>query len=800
MSDYTDADGKAIETWVGVTNFTGFQTKLDATKVDDGANVNGQNTTINDGDRISNREIGYELFPQTATLSTAATPITSFHNFRKRDGTNIMMRSYGTVLEYFNPVSLTWITLKTGLTSGKKFGYADYNINTDLHSYTYFGNGYDSAMRWGGSYTKFSSASASTGSLGAIRLAFGGDGYAVGDIITLAGGTGGEAQVIALAEGAVNAVSISTAGTGYVVGETYVINQAGRDKPCEVTIATAGGGGTVTSVTINKSGAGYLVSGQGYTLTQTSGGAGDDAEIKITGTTDESIKYANITQVGLEHTAPGAGYSVADGVATTSAGSGTGALVDVTSVEDFSITTQDSYLSDEGFDTTGGRFILNAVEYAYKSISNGILLGLSADPTAIGASDGDVITGGVEMYTDHPKGNLYLVSSNRLFIGNVTNVNQAIYFSAYGDATDFLSASLVTDSTSTSPGIFNLGEGGGAVIGLTQDEKSIYAIKRSIIYAITLTDALYTLQALKPFDGKSQTTGGVNNQSCFAGNNGIFFITPDNQILKLSRLIGVDYPQSSSISNIIQPTVDTLFFENSSGIVFKDKAFFACKSDSDLGNNDTVLTWKTIQKPNTKEIAEFWDSPITGWPVADFVVYNNGTKDDLYFSDGVSPNVYKVIDKPIDDIYDVKSSWKSKKFTFGKPEDLKQITNAFIEGYIAPQTTLTINLYLGDEGSEHFFSTTLTGTETDYIINTTIDNKFGLTPFGTERFGSNDDSSGKKKFRIYLGKDVRINPAYNAQIEFISEGQNRQWEVTYFALKVSKFTQPIDRKLYKAFK
>ena len=82
----------------------------------------------------------------------------------------------------------------------------------------------------------------------------------------------------------------------------------------------------------------------------------------------------------------------------------------------------------------------------------------------------------------------------------------------------------------------------------------------------------------------------------------------------------------------------------------------------------------------------------------------------------------------------------------------------------------------------------------------TVLNNFGLTKFGVNRFGSNDDSSGKKKFRVYLNKELKINPFYNAQIEFISDGSNQQWEVLVFGFEVKLHSEPKLRKLFKNFK
>jgi len=127
---------------------SGFQAKRDATQLPPGAMIVGsQNVQILDGDRIGNRS-GMII---DGSASTDTTPITSMHTFIRRNGTNIQMRAYGTVVEYKHPTLGTWQNLLTGLTSGQKFGFADFNINTNNEEQTYFCNATDPMFYWTGS-------------------------------------------------------------------------------------------------------------------------------------------------------------------------------------------------------------------------------------------------------------------------------------------------------------------------------------------------------------------------------------------------------------------------------------------------------------------------------------------------------------------------------------------------------------------------------------------------------------------------------------------------------------------------
>ena len=604
--------------WVTVKEFKGLQTKFDPTKIEDGANANGQNTSINNGDRITLRNLGYEIFPSTASLSLNNIPVNALWTFRKRDGTNILLRSRDTFIEWYDQTSTSWEKLRTGLTANKKFGYAHFNINTDQVSLIWFCNGVDDMMRWDGLTTNLTSP------------------LGIGDLV---------------------------------------------------------------------------------------------------------INVANTTNFGAT-----------------------------------------------------GTVIVNGVAQAYTSKTPTTFV-IAASTVA--ATTGQGIASGPTAYVGHPKGNILASYDNRLWISGISTTPQSVYFSKYGDPTDFSILTTVTAATATASGAFNLIEGGGAVTNITFDEQSIYLHKDSMIYKATLTDSLYTLQPFKPFDGKALNMGSI--KGAFTGSNSTFFVTPDNQIMSMERVANIDYPQSDAISDIIKPISDSADFSVMAGICFKDKAYFACKSTTTAVMNDTILVWNHVIKE--------WDSPITGLQVSDWAIYNNGTTKDLYFASALDSDVYKVNTTPTDRVnpdptatLDITGSWKSKQFDFQESTVQKEMSDVFIEGYITPQTKLNVILYIDDNGFSQKLQTVIDGSVQKYLYSTNVTNTFGLTPFGTQRFGSNDDSSGKVKFRVYLGKDFRVPPFYNAQIEFISTGQNQQWEIEQFAFKVGPSSNEKKYELIKPFK
>jgi len=534
---------KYEEKWIKIDTFAGLETKIDPSKATDGACIGGQNTSSNETDKISTRKQGFSLFASASSISgiTAGDSFKSVHVFRKRDGENIIMASIKDKLLYYDSDSSSLEIITSSNQDSIPFGYADYNINTDLRSQVYFGNGYQNYSRWNGAHSLVASVTATT---------------------VTKQGTSSFAD-----EGFLN----YPATLGDTTTRWDITNPAGTTFRY-----TFDGTGTNPNITSSLMPVGTYIFIAGVNFS-----AANNGTFQITAI---DTNYFEITN--------------AAGVAENDKTTGTGGTI----TYDYNYTTL-PYI------------IMNGVKYQYKGGAYGLTLtGLGTDPTSSVVS-GDSVLQAIDEYSTAPKGNLYLAANNRIFV-SPRLIPQSIYFSKYGNATDFVGAALVLNSTATSPGIFNLGEGGGGVTGMIQDEGANYLFKKNIVYKSTLNDALYTLVPLKPFDGKSQTIGCATSNSPFTGGNGIFFFTPDNQILYLSRLEQLDYPQASAISDVIKDTVDNYSFKNARGIVFGDRAYFAVGSTKDSVVNDTVLVYNI----NTKT----WDTPYKGWNVTDFFIYDDG--------------------------------------------------------------------------------------------------------------------------------------------------------------------------------
>ena len=144
----------------------------------------------------------------------------------------------------------------------------------------------------------------SGGQVTGVTVNAAGSGYAVDDTITITNPNGGGVQTLG---------SIATAGTGYADG-TGIAVVGGGGTGLTVDLTTSAG--VVTGVAINADGSGYAAS---------------DVVTIVNANGSGAKTLGSITTAGT-------GYSAGTGVATTSAGSGTGLTVDTTVDENGAIT------------------------------------------------------------------------------------------------------------------------------------------------------------------------------------------------------------------------------------------------------------------------------------------------------------------------------------------------------------------------------------------------------------------------------------------------------------------------------
>lgn len=419
-------------------------------------------------------------------------------------------------------------------------------------------------------------------------------------------------------------------------------------------------------------------------------------------------------------------------------------------------------LASLGFTTTGTVIIQNVI-ITYTGISGQTFTGCSTLPSAL---PGAPVAQQPLTVSAAPIGNIIMCDNAQLYVAGVASHENVLYWSKGDDATNW---SIPGTPISGSPGAQVLSEGGAGILGLAKDEKVIYILKKSLIKTLTRT-AFGTIAdqpvfaPLKSYDGKSQMSGVVTPRAVFSNGNGIFFLNNNKELMLLSRLEQIDYPQQIVVSDNIKPTFQAAVFDSACGIVFKQKAYLAAKQSVDSTANDVVFVYDIIMQR--------WEMPYIGWNVSDFNVYNN----ELHWGSSLIATSYHNINDKTDSGLGYTCTWRSWQENFGVSHLQKTADFLFIELNMNDATNLTVSWLLDENGYTTINSDVINGTNTNIKFLGDAYNPFGANPYGVERYGSNPDLSGLGKRRVIIPFKSNIE-FYTLQIQFDSQNAGDDWEV-----------------------
>lgn len=140
--------------------------EFDGKNMPDDALVEATNIDFNVKNSISPRQ-GTIILGSESSSSTP-TPIMSMHTSTSIKGRELLIRTYSTVVEWWNPINETWENLDSSYTSGKTFSFADGNNSSETEVYTYFSNGSEAIKRFRIAFGSVSSNATTTITLNSI--------------------------------------------------------------------------------------------------------------------------------------------------------------------------------------------------------------------------------------------------------------------------------------------------------------------------------------------------------------------------------------------------------------------------------------------------------------------------------------------------------------------------------------------------------------------------------------------------------------------------------------------------------
>ena len=428
-------------------------------------------------------------------------------------------------------------------------------------------------------------------------------------------------------------------------------------------------------------------------------------------------------------------------------------------------------LSDMVFTATGS-FSINGVSIAYTGLSGQTFTGC-ADMTAILAT---VVGSAV---TQSP----IAISTANMLPSSVSIASDGrIHTRNEAKASVHLFSQLDNPILFTATGVDGGGgakeiEQGGPITAFAKDEQQIYVFKKRLIKTLKFVAGgtrvdIPQWSTYKTGDDKSTTIGAIGDKSTFSAPNGIIFVTEDKEMLFMKRQEFIDYPQSVSISDPIKPTFFQGVHDDASGIVFKSKIYYAYKQDSSSTFNDTVIVYDLIRNR--------WFMPFVGWNVADWTIINN----ELHWHSSTSPNSYRVIDDKTDNGLPFTTVLRTHSEDFGFPQYQKNVPEIMLELYMTDSTQIQFDILYDEDGYTEVVTTTLDGTkDTNNIIDSTHYNTLGANAFGTERFGSNDNINGMKKYRYIIPLKAN-NEFYNIALQFSTNNGSSNYELIRYGFHI----------------
>jgi len=399
--------------------------------------------------------------------------------------------------------------------------------------------------------------------------------------------------------------------------------------------------------------------------------------------------------------------------------------------------------------------------------------------SAAAASDGDILTVAPEILVNNPKGNIFATILESLVVSGDPAKPITVFRSQTANAADF---------TFASPRAANEGD----VVYFPYSGKYITDIKRFEGNLVVLKeDSIEDLNWSQTTNATGDVTDIAVQNSLKVGQkvgsvgrawnteDDIMFVTPDNRITSLGRVLNKDVrPQSEDLAYEIRREVKPYVFDEVAGTEHINEIFVCAKSDTTIAANNKMLVWN---KDYTS-----WESV---WTIqaADITPHNGK----LYYIDSFSPDVYQMLVGTNKirgtETFPLTSRWVSGWINKqGSSFYLNEVSCLAIEGRIRLNSTIEIKLYK-DYAFTSFQDLQLTVTE-NIIDGQTVHSFLGGTPGGLEPLGTtsilgDEEDDGYRHFVAFLDFD-------QTQVEYISvevgsSGLNQGWEIIRLGLNTT---------------
>lgn len=417
--------------------------------------------------------------------------------------------------------------------------------------------------------------------------------------------------------------------------------------------------------------------------------------------------------------------------------------------------------AEERFLASGTRQVtIGGTVYTYTGgESTTTLTGVTPDPTAAGHTAGDMVIQTVRTSAD-VVGSSYNISliavlNNQAYYGDLTK--RDIYVSKNTD---------YTDVTYTSSGRLP-GEGAIATIdsnpvGFGIQDDSVYIssskndwYKTKFTLSDDLTTEAFAIERLKTGGRQGAVSqsaiGNIKNQIIFFGN--------DRTISTIGNVENINTPQSLPLSDPIKLDLESYDLTISPHVFFHNsKTYVAIPSES------IVLIYDHEK--------QFWQAPQI-LPVRRLGVYD----DELIGHSNAVPETYKLFTGTSDNTNPIDARANFAYRNYGVRYWEKSCDEWYSEGYISPNTLLTVTFKYEYEGALSVVEKDIDGADDKGIIFTPVlDSSLGKNPLGSELIGTTSgDVYELAKFR--LKHELVKQDFYEIGISYSTNSVDARWEL-----------------------
>lgn len=686
---------------------------------------------------------------------------------------------------YVSPTGVvTWTDLITGLSSGK-FNFAEWYDKTNFQPLLLMVNSSSGIWEWTGATGTLNTATNAAGGISAVTFNqtganpnLGGTGYSIGDILTLAGGTGGQVKVTSIVTNTVQAIAISNAGSGYAVNDIVTIlsdQTAFGVVNATAKVTSTGGGGTITGIQLLTQGSGgsvYYLHDAGYATgihQTTTGGGGGGATINVT-----SLGINSVATISLY--APGSGYSTGNAVATTN--TGTGATVNITTVATGQISiTGSQTVAQSNFYLTSGTLLINGHSYNYSTVSGNVFLGVSPDASAEPA--GSVIV-------QQPKFSANSTFTNGMGATFANDLISTLYNQAYVGS---LASNQVWVSSNTDYKTFTQSSprtpGQGALFTLSANTTALVNQEDAMYLSCGNDDWFQTIFTLSSDNSKEQlsvsklktTTQQAAQSQAWTSNirNNVVFLSNEPILNSLGRVDNVVLtPQVSDLSHTIINDMTNYDFTDGSVFYWRNYILMAIPKESIVRvynmTNPVDPAVSDVSNPNF-----YWEAPLT-FPVSRFSIIDG----DLYGHSYQTPESYKLFTGYNFNKHPIDARAIFSYQNDGIPAESKSFNKFYVEGYISSNATIDLNLMYELNGQAGASTFPIVGTDTSIVEIVGSTASLGKTSLGKNPLGGDlaVTDGMPPKFRVI--ETFTRTPYYEYSPSFTSVGTDFNWSILRF--------------------